>query len=63
MLFFFSFTNEFCNTSSQFDIRTTSCHVSGDGYGTFLSGLGDDSCFSCMVLSIQNIMRNISLGQ
>ena len=43
------------HVAAQHDIRTTACHVGGDGNGTLLAGLCHDLGFALVVLGVQHV--------
>ena len=47
--------------ASQHNIRTTACHVGGDGDGTELTGLGDNLGFQLVELGVEHVVRDAHL--
>ena len=48
---------------TQFDVRTASGHVGGDGHTADLTRLRDDFGFTGMLLGVQHIVGNALLAQ
>ena len=51
-------STKFDDSFSEFDVGPTTGHVGGDGYGTFLPGVGDDVGFSFVLFRVQDVMAN-----
>ena len=48
---------------AQLDVRTTTCHVGGNGYGAAQTGFGHDVGFLLVQLCVQNVVLNLTHGQ
>ena len=54
---------EFFYAFTQFNIRTTTCHIGGNGHRPFLSSLGNNFRFPLVKFCIQNGVANIGTFQ
>ena len=44
--------------AAQHNVRTTACHIGGDGDSAKFTGLGNDLCFLLMVLGVEHMVGN-----
>ena len=52
-------TAEFLNAFAEFNIGTTTSHISSKRDGTFFASFGDDSSFAFVILSVQDFVWNL----
>gem|GEM_PF-4671800 len=52
-------SSDFYDSLTEFDIRSTSCHIGGNSDSTKFSGFGNYFCFFLVMLGIENSMGDI----
>ena len=51
-------SSAFPHSLAEFDIRTASCHVGRNRYGTFFTCVGNDLCFLLMLFCVEDTVAD-----